>query len=149
MIRRPPKHTRTDTLLPYTTRFLSETKVVVENVLNAPASETTRELLPRIEANIAAQTDEIRDTASIFRTIAHERVQFAYQLQIVFLGLYGLVALCVVMLSRKILSAVREAVSSLTSGTSEIMAGTSQQADRKSTRLNSSHYCASRMPSSA
>src|SRR3546814_6958612 len=119
----------------------------------------TSELVPRIEAKSSAQTDEIRDTASSFRTIAHERVQFAYQLQIVFLGLYGLVALCVVLLSRKILSAVQEAVSSLTSGTSEIMAGTSQQAsgakeksaavtqtlttieeplqrDRQSTRLN-------------
>src|SRR3546814_5875874 len=67
----------------------SETRRFVENVLDAPASETTRELLPRIETNITAQSDEIRDTAGIFRAIAHERVQFAYRLQIVFLGLYA------------------------------------------------------------
>src|SRR3546814_18788565 len=86
----------------------SETRRFVENVLDAPASETTRELLPRIETNITAQSDEIRDTAGIFRAIAHERVQFAYRLQIVFLGLYAFVALFVVLLSRTILSAVKD-----------------------------------------
>ena len=105
-----------------------ETKPFIDEVLNAPASEASRGLLPRIETDLIAQANEIRDTAQAFRTISEERVHYAYQLQIVFLGFYGFVALCVVLLSRKILSAVRESVASLSSGTSEILAGTSQQA---------------------
>lgn len=106
----------------------SETKPFVERALNTSASDANAELLQQIEANLLAQGTEVRDTVRVFRTISEERVNYAYRLQVVFLALYGFAALCVVLLSRRVLSAIGEAIASLSSGTSEILAGTSQQA---------------------
>src|SRR3546814_12430482 len=97
MTRRPPRSTRTDTLVPYTTRFRSGGG---SEALEWDSEETKGGARPRDWRRTKANSIE-GGTSEVMLNVIAKRI----------LDLPG--------------------------------------ADRKSTRLNSSHSCASRMPSSA
>src|SRR3546814_14416468 len=119
MIRRPPRSTRTDTLFPYTPLFRS---------VRLGARLVHDRLEPRFDLLVAVRI-RVRD---VVRNIA-DRGRLAVQA-----GNRGL---------------HRTTDRHNTASWLEIRFGQNRASgvpvDRKSTRLNSSHYCASRMPSSA
>src|SRR3546814_7235436 len=122
MIRRPPRSTRTDTLLPYTTLFRSHP--------GDPAAIQAE--MDRISASReASQPLRSKTGGSTFKNPEGRK---AWQL-VDAAGCRGLM--------------VGGAQVSEKHTNFLINTGTATSADRKSTRLNSSHYCATRMPSSA
>src|SRR3546814_7074307 len=132
MIRRPPRSTRTDTLVPYTTRFRSQDAVRVLRKIGIArpdigadigAAEAIDRLLGITDEEERAGTD--REGAPVCardpgRRLAAEAPED-----------FRLKRVCILELIDKDVGE----------------AGGEGPSDRKSTRLNSSHYCASRMPS--
>src|SRR3546814_3944155 len=124
MIRRPPRSTRTDTLFPYTTLFRSDRGHRARTVASRPVERTDERRLglfcgaalpARREAYRAAEPGcrsalAARSTAARFRGIRDRRPDLALQVG-----------------RRDRLQGVRESVAEC------------DPADRKSTRLNSSH----------
>src|SRR3546814_10528824 len=119
MIRRPPRSTRTDTLLPYTTLFRSATDYVAKAIVDA-ADQV-------LVSTGAATVSKVQLSAS---TILGR-------------GSVGAAAALTMAELKTLLALVKGDV-----GLGNVD-NTSDAKDRKSTRLNSSHSCASRMPSSA
>src|SRR3546814_13299875 len=119
MLRRPTRPTLTDTLLPYTTRFLSRPN----DATHDPSRKSW------VQSSNSPDTD--------------------FPIQNLPLGIFSRdgsdrrpgVAIGAHILDLRTL----DAASLLPEDLSLLLTG----GDRKSTRLNSSHYCASRMPSSA
>src|SRR3546814_21102896 len=120
MIRRPPRYTRTDTRFPFTTLFRS--------LDGRPPFRQVRDLIRRVQADCCVEVDT--NAYSVPWRLIGETVR-------------------VVIAGGRV---------SIQHGGCEVAghpetAGRRQRlvepADRKSTRLNSSHQCASRMPSSA
>src|SRR3546814_16029075 len=127
MIRRPPISTRTDTLFPYTTLFRSARIVAVV---------AHHEIVPRrhlIDRRVVVEAvfdeierivgDAVRQRLAVARHAHHLPVRL------------GLHEIRLALARHRLAVDVQDAVEHLE--------------DRKSTRLNSSHQCASRMPSSA
>src|SRR3546814_18600510 len=106
MIRRPPRFTRTDTLVPYTTLFRS---LVVVARFHDAAFVDDDDPVGHAYRGQAVGDDQDRAVLADRAHVAHHRM-------------LGLVV---------------------------ERAGGLVEEDRKRTRLNSSHYCASRMPASA
>src|SRR3546814_1160721 len=132
MIRRPPRSTRTDTLFPYTTLFRSEdlARVAVKGGQRAFGAER------RLRQAVRAGDDRAR------RRIGHDEG----------------VARRLVFLVGQIPAEDAEAPAVAGRGIDEARVEQRKSLlvdigvgdlDRKSTRLNSIHYCASRIPSSA
>src|SRR3546814_4194392 len=131
MLRRPPRSTRTDTLFPYTTLFRSPAS-------NSPcdADRTRKQLLMKqaVEPFRAIEISALaRRLSSEGRSVLH--MEFGQPST-------GAPAAAI--------DAARRALDSDRMGYWESAALQERLArlyrDRKSTRLNSSHYCASRMP---
>src|SRR3546814_8835262 len=116
MLRRPPRSTRTDTLFPYTTLFLSRS--IVSD--NRPGTLPFAFVVQLDPGSLPLLLTRVLDRRP---DLAHHAftAQAAVLLQVVEVGEACRVGL--------------------------LLAG--GEGDRKSTRLNSSHSCASRMPSSA
>src|SRR3546814_7189665 len=123
MIRRPPRSTRTDTLFPYTTLFRS----LLPSLWTNQGTNRLRESRGDPAVVAPGEPGKSRASAYISRMLQVRDAQlredgFHHALNMAF----------------KILLAglpIREEIP--------------RELDRKSTRLNSSHSCASRMPSSA
>src|SRR3546814_1671618 len=123
MIRRPPRSTRTDTLFPYTTLFRSKARIEVLQKLRAALDE-----------GVAARTVELdEDERALVREL------FLLTLKPV---MYVANVLEDGFEDNPHLDAVRERAAAEGAAVVPV-------SDRKSPRLNSSHLCASRMPSSA
>src|SRR3546814_6765802 len=144
MIRLPPRSTRTDTLFPYTTLFRSKAvaniafkqgahhHAHVAGIVAAPFSEI---LKPHVILQIAFLALPL-DIPRLDRRGAGARGALARRAcRPVNKVADGIAA--------KLVMAEHDHLSGLVRFTG------SHDLDRKSTRLNSSHYCASRMPSSA
>src|SRR3546814_4340678 len=122
MIRRPPRSTRTDTLFPYTTLFRSLADQVDADIEDPRLMNTSwTEVLGKLRADSGY-------LAAFARTygngITRENVLDA-------------------------LSAFHRSLITPNARFAQYLRGRDTAIDRKSTRLNSSHSCASRMPSSA
>src|SRR3546814_7542254 len=125
MIRRPPRSTRTDTLLPYTTLFRSH----IESGEDAKTLRTVEWLcrqwatwgLTRNDCVVAIGGGMVTDVAGFAAATYHRGVP-------------------VVHVATTLLGMVDAAIG----GTTGV---TLPEGDRKSTRLNSSHKCAYRLPS--
>src|SRR3546814_4206172 len=128
MIRRPPRSTRTDTLFPYTTLFRSRVFILPPSL---------RELERRLRAR-ATDSDEViaarmeRAAAEIGHWDGYDYVLINKDIEACFEQV------------KTILAAERLRRSRQTG-----LIGFVRSLARKSTRLNSSHYCASRLTSSA
>src|SRR3546814_7094926 len=135
MIRRPPRSTRTDTLFPYTTlcrSFLGELE---------PVPLRCRRQLLRIEADPAPSVCEVDlATGMDLEDIVSPGLD-ADILRPAPTHLEGLAGA----IGRRIAQFLARRIHSIIDCELERLA----LEDRKSTRLNSSHSCASRMPSSA
>src|SRR3546814_6602635 len=127
MIRRPPRSTRTDTLFPYTTLFRSG-----RDHQHEPRLRGRRRDAPRGRGRNAQEP--VRRIELRHQRHGQEGVQRAIPPR----GKPGAAG--------QLLS-VREVCGWVEVTTSEIL--TLIAVDRKSTLLNSSHYCASLMPSSS
>src|SRR3546814_3197400 len=126
MRRRPPRSTRTDTLFPDTTLFRSARVTFLDNYSRVEKSKAyaAEEKLRKDEYEAQRQAEELASAQSDEQyRIAQE--QFHQQRQ---------------------LSAQQHQVAQTPS---QCVPPAPSSQDRKSTRLNSSHYCATRMPSSA
>src|SRR3546814_9328529 len=125
MIRRPPRSTRTDTLFPYTTLFRS--KATEETF---PIIDGERFSVPGDRATLAADGSIMmlgRDSMVV--NTGGEKV-FVEEVE-------------------EVLRSHPAVADALVVGRPSERFGQEVVGDRKSTRLNSSHQCASRMPSSA
>src|SRR3546814_10027525 len=139
MIRRPPRSTRTDTLFPYTTLFRSPRHTILRRYIRtgsaaaaaSPASDSPAwRRLSSLEIHEHAAIDQHRRAGDIAREIGGEEHRRADQI-------VGLAEAA----PRDALLHVRPLL-----GIGEIIL-VAVGHDRKRTRLNSSHYCASRIPS--
>src|SRR3546814_14573975 len=119
MFRRPPRSTRTDTLFPYTTLFRSPVVAVAAVVPVVVVPVVV--VLVVVVPILFGGLALVPGGAGILRSLVG-----------------GQLAVVVLAVVRKLVRRLRPEGGLL-----------GQQRDRKSTRLNSSHYCASRMPSSA
>src|SRR3546814_2336939 len=139
MIRRPPRSTRTDTLFPYTTLFRSDDKLhqckpaprrlflkEIPRPLGGCLCFVTKVIYPHAES-VRAKGLVIRPTVgpNAHHSTAAIRMNFD--------------DFCFCMIFVWHIRLLRRS----------IQCSKTQSGDRKSTRLNSSHYCASRMPYSA
>src|SRR3546814_6051018 len=122
MIRRPPRSTRTDTLFPYTTLFRSTGTGIIGRKREIDAPEFTK--LPAQITGGAAQIamQAVAIDPELLCRAGHQLAEPESTL-----GAQG----------HRIVPALLD------------QHRVHESEDRKSTRLNSSHYCASRMPSSA
>src|SRR3546814_3525049 len=129
MLRRPPRSTRTDTLFPYTT--LSRSKSTLSYVLAG------REGYEATDGAVLFKGKNLLEMAPEERAGAGVLLAFQYTVEIP--GVPNTTFL------KEALNSVRRY-----RGENELDAMQFVQlVDRKSTRLNSSHYCATRTPSSA
>src|SRR3546814_3810880 len=120
MIRRPPRSTRTDTLLPYTTLFRSVTHRPWSKRINEVSFVMGYPLKNGSEVHVligGTKFTLFTDGDAAWNRTAKE--------------------------DAAMVEAMRRGATMIVEGIS------SRGTDRKSTRLNSSHSCASRMPSSA
>src|SRR3546814_9418936 len=131
MIRRPPRSTRTDTLFPYTTLFRSEENLPVYPVEEVPPSKKRRLLTPPPravpttgEAEAADDTDEM-DSLEKWLPSASPAAPLAAALA----------------------TATATAASAAPGAPAATPSATTLPPDRTSKSLNSSHQCATRMPS--
>src|SRR3546814_4756279 len=127
MIRRPPRSTRTDTLFPYTTLFRSVPFGQAEHLGHPEArgqQSPMGDLREFRRARRAARVKQSRDVGSFGRRVPGKRVA---------------VGLAQQPLERKGIRRIFRAA--------DEQDGFEIGRDRKSTRLNSSHKCATRMPS--
>src|SRR3546814_5587047 len=125
MIRRPPRSPRPDTLCPYPTLFRSEAKAYQANDLkSAFAADGIDWADLRIDGGMAANDWMAQDLADMLG-LTVERPEFVES-----------TALGAAMLAATGADLYPD------------LAGAAAAIDRKSTRLNSSHLCASRMPHS-
>src|SRR3546814_5722593 len=150
MIRRPPRPTRTDTLFPYTTRFRS-----VDDLIAQIRTEAA------VLAELAASPELGRRKqlyARVASWIADSDSHDASSCGVCSRSLEGVLDPVTQRAVSEHLAEVSEAEQRLLSLTQQswatgwegiLAAKCPVTLDRKSTRLNSSHYCASRMPSSA
>src|SRR3546814_2635796 len=120
MIRRPPRSTRTDTLFPYTTLFRSVIDQSRKVISGAPFDDGKDSAL---WADAQAKADALVKDGKITAERAAELKEDARD---------------------ALLEVVKPAYERVIA-----FAESELPKDRKSTRLNSSHSCASRMPSSA
>src|SRR3546814_2598868 len=130
MIRRPPRSTRTDTLFPYTTLFRSVLRRLAQR---GGTDDADLELnAVQLGAGIRYQADTAVQPTGIGAVVFHHHPC---------LGIGG----------RKDALADREPYTpdAVLGKQRKPVAGPLNPTDRKSTRLNSSHSCAYRMPSSA
>src|SRR3546814_7372376 len=123
MIRRPPRSTRTDTLFPYTTLFRSLELVDKDGVLKDEMPPIQRWLNRLLALPIALQNSIFDEFLALIET----RVSAARDAGCLDVGVETILVDRATLVDDVVL----------------------RTEDRKSTRLNSSHYCASRMPSSA
>src|SRR3546814_1355695 len=121
MIRRPPRSTRTDTLFPYTTLFRSA--AVGEARIEPREIEIAERVEPVVDRHDHAITARGEGVAVVER-IGDAAVRIGAAVDV---------------------EHHRPVRARAGLGRPDV----EEQTDRKSTRLNSSHYCASRMPSSA
>src|SRR3546814_15694986 len=121
MGRRPPRSTRTDTLFPDTTLFRS-IGVAVEGVLVNLHDSLRGDLQESAKRIADGQLDQLRQANEDEVRLAVEQTKESDE-----------------QLREEALDALR----------AELTEQHRHEKDRKSTRLNSSHSCASRMPSSA
>src|SRR3546814_7361452 len=136
MIRRPPRSTRTDTLFPYTTLFRSSGIPLSQSGTTATAGVTATIPLfqgglpaARVRQAQAFQSQSIEQAIEIERdVVAQTRAAYASWRA-----------------AREVIESSQVAVDAARLS----LEGVRAEKDRKSTRLNYSHYCASRMPSSA
>src|SRR3546814_8476272 len=122
MIRRPPRSTRTDTLFPYTTLFRSALRLVQLDLVAAMPGQGFLDQRGALD-RVADQDQRGRIAGGV--ELADEGIQHLADFHVAGMGReIGTVA--------------------------EVAAGAEKEhlQDRKSTSLNSSHYCDSRMPSS-
>src|SRR3546814_3046551 len=134
MLRLPPRSTRTDTLFPYTTLFLSG--LAAQGVVADPAVEIVV-AVAAVELVVVGTTEEgfVAGTAveGVVALVAEDQVLAAQGLgDVVGVAVDDVVA--------------RSAVAGVVADVLVVVPG---DGDRKSTRLHSSHACASRMPSRA
>src|SRR3546814_2460521 len=136
MIRRPPRSTRTDTLFPYTTLFRSHFGITRQPRLGVTHGGERLGIVWRTPVTLT-----VHQGVAVAERLGHQHHGFVA----------GRVAVGV------------ELAEHVTDGTRRLLVlgiGVQPQLthavddppmnrDRKSTRLNSSHYCASRMPSTA
>jgi methyl-accepting chemotaxis protein len=97
-------------------QLISETNVGSKSEMMLQLSHETEEFIERIQATI-----------SRFNDIAEKRIAYANNLQVVFVVVYIFAAGLVIWITRPLLKTLGEAISSLGSGASEILASTSQQ----------------------
>src|SRR3546814_7241878 len=140
MIRRPPRSTRTDTLFPYTTLFRSRFKNELEPAfiaigdngrLNRNASWEHQTMLLESERDLVYD-DPILAAGAPARSLASANDEYVIDGTLV-----------------RNIDKVTEASVSLRFDQTDSLSLLGPRKDRKSTRLNSSHSCAARMPSSA
>src|SRR3546814_6885507 len=119
MLRRPPRSTRTDTLFPYTTLFRSH--------------EYVKRTDPGLKSRASQELDDLRRTSRVSQPQLRRHV-----------------ALILAEQSTMLLGDVAVADIALTLRAQVCRINQDDTArDRKSTRLNSSHSCAPRMPASS
>src|SRR3546814_8068517 len=170
MVRRPPRYTRTDTLFPYTPLFRSQTEVC--HLWNLVAADTREgevyaRLLEKLEAARAALGGRVYDVlgepfeGTPLRDLLFEAIQYGEQEEVrarLFRQVDGAVDQqhLLELLKRRALTndtmpeaKVQELRHEMQRAEAQRLQPHHIQRDRKSTRLNSSHSCASRMPASA
>src|SRR3546814_9674935 len=138
MIRRPPRSTRTDTLFPYTTLFRSAPYYRDVDFLDIDASDENRRGAVMLLSYRLAPTWDVGTFVDVARSdfrnpdLRTEDKRYGLSVDKTW-SRHWSTALDYVHYRRDM----------------DGPSGDSRQTDRKSTRLNSSHKCASRMPSSA
>src|SRR3546814_7113387 len=148
MIRRPPRSTRTDTLFPYTTLFRSEGYDDFEAAL-AGASDVPFEVQPA-GADMLYSSGTTGRPKAIQVALPDRQISEPGDLMVaVFGGIYGFDEDTVYLSPAPLYHAAPlryVGIVGATGGTAVIMPrfDPAQALDRKSTRLNSSHQCASR-----
>src|SRR3546814_10594776 len=134
MIRRPPRSTRTDTLFPYTTLFRSPPSTgevrVFDRLVDSPRSDVGMVFQAPMLLKWRSVLDNVLLPIEILKRSRKESQPVALQL----LELAG-IADFAGMRPRELSGGMQQRVAICR--------------DRKSTRLNSSHLCALRMPSPA
>src|SRR3546814_3318098 len=135
MIRRPPRSTRTDPLFPYTTLFRSQ-------LAGSDPDPLLRVGEMALSFRRKRQPDMIGDTRPSWHL--HRYLQGSANLfeenrllKVAIAGLFGITAV------------LGTLIYTSNQNTRTVIVPFGADGDRKSTRLNSSHSCASRMPSSA
>src|SRR3546814_3840811 len=142
MIRRPPRSTRTYTLFPYTTLFLSFHTSAEATWSNLPLSGNFVEMLRRLVQ--MARAGGAANASADAAPIAPYRLLTADGALTTETGTARPISLTV---SETPVASFDHPPGLY--GTEDGFVAVNLLADRKSTRLNSSHYCASRMPYSA
>src|SRR3546814_2490372 len=138
MIRRPPRSTRTDTLFPYTTLFRS----YFANALRVPWQQCGQAFGVVAFVEDVAADDQVETAEAVVRRVPAQRA-IGHGRKFVERGVVG---------GEGFRQRVVVAGDPVRAPAPQHQARKSQAADelaRKSTRLNSSQACASRMPSSA
>src|SRR3546814_18339685 len=143
MLRRPPRSTRTYTLFPYTTLFRSdaapEPKATPKSE-KAPAKESEPAPAPRQESapskSEALAGDRVK-ASPLARRLAEQKGLDLSSIKGSGPG------------GRIVKSDIDAGKAAAPAPSAQAAPGPATTVDRKSTRLNSSHYCASRLPSSA
>src|SRR3546814_3190677 len=130
MVRRPPISTRTYTLLPYTTLFRSI----------ADGGERSRPAVAHLADDDGTTVQADADAQRLRQVVRQAAVQLVERLRHAARRFEGVAA--------ALLDALLDAEQRHHAVADELVDAPSGL-DRKSTRLNSSHSCASRMPSSA
>src|SRR3546814_5641293 len=142
MIRRPPRSTRTDTLVPYTTLFRSYGAQVPIALDAAVAAEDEGVSIEVVDLRWISPVDYRTVTASVRKTgravVTHEAAREA-----------GVGAELVASITERCFDYLEAAPQRVTGHDIPYPPAKLERQDRQRTRLNSSHYCASRMPSSA
>src|SRR3546814_11049104 len=122
MIRRPPRATRTDTLFPYTTLFRSYRNFGIMAHIDAGKTTTSERIL--FYTGVSHKIGEVHDGAATMDWMEQEQ--------------------------ERGITITSAATTAFWTGMDKSMPQHRLNIiDRKSTRLNSSHSCAPRMPSSA
>src|SRR3546814_3295060 len=135
MIRRPPRATCTDTLLPYTTLFLSIREVFLEEF--GEEIDNLDRMLP-VWRERPDDLERLRPIRRVFHTLKGSG-------RLVGARALGEFSWKVENMLNRVLDGTREASPAVVAMVDQAF----YTLDRKSTRLNSSHYCAPRLPSYA
>lgn len=108
-------------------QWRNDTRPLLESLIKEETPGARKTLLLQLERQMNELLNRVQSTLEVYSNVAEQKTTYANNLQLIFLAVYIIVACAVMWSTRSVLLTLRETVSSLGSGATEILASTAQQ----------------------